>query len=107
VVFIAGNTASDPTGNVVGLADVKAQTRYILEKIKTGVEATGGSLQDIVCMNVFSTDARGSVPRCGGKSILRYPGQKYFFHNCLITNVVESAKGLTIPLKRPLTGMLA
>ena len=58
VVFIAGNTASDPSGNVTGLADVRAQTRYILEKIKMGVEAAGGTLEDIVCMNVFSTDAR-------------------------------------------------
>jgi 2-iminobutanoate/2-iminopropanoate deaminase len=58
VVFIAGNTASDPDGNVVGLADVRAQTRYILEKIKLGVEAAGGTLQDIVSMSVFTTDAR-------------------------------------------------
>jgi enamine deaminase RidA (YjgF/YER057c/UK114 family) len=57
-VFIAGNTASDPDGNVVGLADVRAQTRYILQKIKTGVESAGGTLQDIVAMNVFTTDAR-------------------------------------------------
>ena len=58
VVFIAGNTASDPSGNVIGLADVRAQTRYILEKIKLGVEAAGGTLQDIVSMSVFTTDVR-------------------------------------------------
>jgi 2-iminobutanoate/2-iminopropanoate deaminase len=58
LVFIAGDPASDPSGNVTGLADVRAQTRYTLEKIKMGVEAAGGTLEDIVCMNVFSTDAR-------------------------------------------------
>jgi 2-iminobutanoate/2-iminopropanoate deaminase len=57
-VFIAGNTASAPNGNVVGLADVRAQTRYILEKIKTGVEAAGGTVQDLVSMHIFTTDAR-------------------------------------------------
>lgn len=32
------------------------------------------------------------VPGCGGKSILRYPSLKFFFHNCLITNDLKSAK---------------
>lgn len=41
LVFIAGQTASDPEGNVVGIADARAQTRYILEKIKRAVEAAG------------------------------------------------------------------
>ncbi|MGH7827687.1 MAG: ISAzo13-like element transposase-related protein [Candidatus Binatia bacterium] len=35
---------------------------------------------------------KARVPRCGGNSILRYPCLKYFFHNCLITNDLQSAK---------------
>lgn len=58
LVFIAGNTASDPDGKVVGLGDIRAQTQYTLEKIKRGVEAAGGALGDIVSMTVFTTDAR-------------------------------------------------
>ncbi|OGP26204.1 MAG: hypothetical protein A2038_10705 [Deltaproteobacteria bacterium GWA2_57_13] len=58
MVFIAGNTASDPEGNVVGVGDIRAQTRYTLEKLKRGVEAAGGTVQDIVSMTVFTTDAR-------------------------------------------------
>jgi enamine deaminase RidA (YjgF/YER057c/UK114 family) len=57
-VFIAGNTAGDPEGKVVGVGDIRAQTRYALEKIKKGVEAAGGTLQDIVSMTIFTTDAR-------------------------------------------------
>jgi enamine deaminase RidA (YjgF/YER057c/UK114 family) len=34
MVFIAGQTASDPQGNVVGVGDARAQTRYIIDKIK-------------------------------------------------------------------------
>lgn len=42
-----GNTASDPNGNVAGLADVRAQTRYILETIKMGLEAAHSTLQNV------------------------------------------------------------
>lgn len=58
MVFIAGQTASDPQGNVVGIADVRTQTRYILEKIKRAVEAAGGTINDVVAMSVFTTDVR-------------------------------------------------
>lgn len=58
MVFIAGQTASDPQGNVVGVGDVRAQTRYVMEKIKKAVEAAGGTMDDIVAMNIFTTDVR-------------------------------------------------
>jgi enamine deaminase RidA (YjgF/YER057c/UK114 family) len=58
LVFIAGQTASDPQGNVVGVADVRAQTRYIIEKIQRAVEAAGGTIDDVVAMSVFTTDVR-------------------------------------------------
>ena len=56
MVFIAGQTASDPQGNVVGIADARAQTRYVIEKIQRAVEAAGGTMNDVVAMNVFTTD---------------------------------------------------
>lgn len=58
MVFIAGQTASDPQGNVVGVADVRAQARYILEKIQRAVEAAGGTINDVVALSVFTTDVR-------------------------------------------------
>jgi 2-iminobutanoate/2-iminopropanoate deaminase len=58
MVFIAGQTASDPEGNVVGVGDVRAQTRYIIQKIQRAVEAVGGTINDVVAMNVFTTDVR-------------------------------------------------
>jgi enamine deaminase RidA (YjgF/YER057c/UK114 family) len=58
MVFIAGQTASDPQGNVVGVADVRAQTRYIIQKIQRAVEAAGGTINDVVAMSVFTTDVR-------------------------------------------------
>ena len=51
MVFIAGQTASDHDGKVVGLGDAKAQTRFILGKIQRAVEAAGGTINDVVALN--------------------------------------------------------
>jgi enamine deaminase RidA (YjgF/YER057c/UK114 family) len=56
MVFIAGQTASDHDGKVVGVGDAKEQTRFVLGKIRRAVEAAGGTMNDIVALNVFSTD---------------------------------------------------
>ena len=58
MVFIAGQTASDHDGKVVGAGDARAQTRFILEKIQRAVEAAGGTIDDVVAMSVFSTDVK-------------------------------------------------
>lgn len=58
MVFIAGQTASDHDGKVVGVGDAATQTRFILGKIKRAVEAAGGTMNDVVAMNVFTTDVR-------------------------------------------------
>ena len=58
MVFIAGQTASDHDGKVVGAGDARAQTRFILGKIQRAVEAAGGTMNDVVALNVFTTDVR-------------------------------------------------
>jgi enamine deaminase RidA (YjgF/YER057c/UK114 family) len=58
MVFIAGQTASDHDGKVVGVGDAKEQTRFVLGNIRRAVEAAGGTMNDIVAMHVFSTDVR-------------------------------------------------
>ena len=50
MVFIAGQTASDHDGTVVGVGDAKAQTRFILGKIQRAVEAAGGTINDVVAL---------------------------------------------------------
>lgn len=54
MVFIAGQH----DGKVVGVGDAKAQTRFILGKIQRAVEAAGGTINDVVALNVFTTDVR-------------------------------------------------
>ena len=56
MVFIAGQTASDHDGKIIGVGDAKAQTRFILGKIQRAVEAAGGTINDVVALNVFTTD---------------------------------------------------
>ena len=46
VLFIAGQTASDKDGNVVGKGDIKAQTRQVFDNIKAVLEAAGGSFDN-------------------------------------------------------------
>ena len=58
MVFIAGQTASDHDGKVVGVGDARAQTRFVLEKIQRAVEAAGGTINDVVALNVFSTGVK-------------------------------------------------
>lgn len=56
MIFIAGQT-----GTVSGPPEpvnLELQTRRVFDKIKTIVEAAGGSLDDLVAMTVFLTDMR-------------------------------------------------
>ncbi|HET7873660.1 MAG TPA: RidA family protein [Terriglobales bacterium] len=57
VVFIAGQVALDPAGNVVGKGDFAAQTSQVFENLKTAVEAAGGLFENIIKLNVYLVDA--------------------------------------------------
>jgi enamine deaminase RidA (YjgF/YER057c/UK114 family) len=48
--------ALDAEGNVVGKGDMKAQTRQALENVKTVLEASGASMEDVVKVTVYVTD---------------------------------------------------
>jgi enamine deaminase RidA (YjgF/YER057c/UK114 family) len=55
-VFIAGQVALDGAGKVVGEGDAAAQAEQVYQNLKTVVEACGGTLADIVKLNVYTTD---------------------------------------------------
>ena len=55
-VWVAGTTATDDEGAVVGLGDAAAQTRYILRKIEKALAAAGASLRDVVRTRMFVTN---------------------------------------------------
>lgn len=56
VIEVAGTTAVDDAGQVVGVDDPGAQTRFILQKIEKALVAAGATLQDVVRTRMFVTD---------------------------------------------------
>jgi enamine deaminase RidA (YjgF/YER057c/UK114 family) len=54
-VWVAGTTATDATGNVVGVGDAAAQTRYALQKIEKALVEAGATLGDVVRTRLFVT----------------------------------------------------
>lgn len=60
LVFLAGQCAIDDNYNAVG--DFAAQSREVLERVVRGVEAAGGTRDDIVTMTVYMLDvANGRI----------------------------------------------
>ena len=58
-VYLAGVCGDDPkTDKIVGNGDIKIETKYALENLKNTVEAAGGTLKDIVKVNVFVKDIK-------------------------------------------------
>ena len=55
-VYVSGTLALDADGNTVGIGDAKAQTRHVLEAIRSVLEAAGGSLKDVTFNQVFLSD---------------------------------------------------
>ena len=58
VAYIAGLTARAPDGSAQGGLDDYEQAHAIFAKIKALVEAAGGTMADVVKINVYVTDIR-------------------------------------------------
>lgn len=56
VIEVAGTTAIDEAGNVVGEDDVYTQTKFILQKIEAALIQAGAGLQHVVRTRSFITD---------------------------------------------------
>ena len=55
-IFISGQVAQDTAGKIVGEGDIEAQVRQVFLNLRTVVNACGGSMEDIVKINVYVTD---------------------------------------------------
>ncbi len=56
-LYVSGQIALDQAGAVVGKGDLKAQTRQVLENLKSALASCGATLDDVVKITVFMTDA--------------------------------------------------
>lgn len=53
LLFLAGQTAGDAEGRIVAAGDIVVQYEQVLRNLKAVVEAAGGTMQDIVKLNIY------------------------------------------------------
>ena len=58
LLFIAGQTASDKDGNVVGEGDIEAQARQVFKNLSAVLEEAGGTLDNLVMTTTYITDRK-------------------------------------------------
>ena len=56
IIEVAGTTAVDEAGQVVGPGDPAKQTQFILSKIEKALKAAGAALEDVVRTRMFVTN---------------------------------------------------
>ena len=56
IVEVAGTTAVDENGQVVGPGDAGEQTKFILSKIERALTSAGATLKDVVRTRMFVTN---------------------------------------------------
>ena len=56
VVYVSGTLAFDKDNNVAHVGDAEAQTRQVLETIKSVIETAGGTMEDVTFNMIFVKD---------------------------------------------------
>ncbi|MBX3011629.1 MAG: RidA family protein [Caldilineaceae bacterium] len=89
VVEVAGTTAVDEQGQVVGLDNPGEQTRFILQKIEKALHQAGAGLPDVIRTRIFVTDISRweAVGRAHGE----------FFHTIKPVATMVEVKALISP----------
>jgi enamine deaminase RidA (YjgF/YER057c/UK114 family) len=59
-VWVAGTTATDDSGSLVGAGDAGAQARQALENIRRALEAAGASMAQVVRTRMYVTHVEDS-----------------------------------------------
>lgn len=87
--FVAGLTAHDLAGGLVGAADTYSQAKTIFTKMKSLVTAAGAQMDDIVKLNIYVTDMaeRENV----------WKARTEFFSGDFPTCALVQVSGLAIP----------
>ena len=53
MVFVSGMVPQRADGSLAGPGDIAAQTKQVCENVRAAVEAAGGSMDDVVRVDVF------------------------------------------------------
>ena len=75
IVYVSGTLAFDKDNNVAHVGDAEAQTRQVLETIKSVIETAGGTMEDVTMNHIFLTDWAnyGAINRVYAEY---FPGEK-------------------------------
>ncbi len=84
-IYVSGQAALDEKGNLVGPGDVIAQTRQVIENMKTVLAAAGATLGDVVKVTVYLAD-RDDRPK------VNEVRKKYFKGNRPASTLVEISR---------------
>lgn len=79
---MSGTTATDASGQLVGIGDPAAQTRQVLMNVRSALEQAGARLEDVVRTRIYVTD----IGRW--EAIGRVHGE-FFAHILPTTSMVE------------------
>jgi enamine deaminase RidA (YjgF/YER057c/UK114 family) len=65
IVYLAGQVASDANGKLIGEGNFEAQAEQVFRNLKIAVEAAGGTMADIVKLNIYLVAEvdQGDVPK--------------------------------------------
>ncbi|HYG98307.1 MAG TPA: RidA family protein [Terriglobales bacterium] len=55
-VFVAGTTATDEQGKIVGAEDAEVQARQAFRNVERALEKAGATMQDVVRTRIFLTN---------------------------------------------------
>lgn len=55
-IMVTGTTSVDESGNIVGVGDAYAQTKFIFQKIEKYLKEAGATLENVVWNRMYVTD---------------------------------------------------
>jgi len=72
MVFVSGQTAWNARKNIVGGANLLEQTRQALRNVETAIEASGGTLKDVVALRIYVVNYQAESAKAVGSALKEF-----------------------------------
>jgi|SRR5215472_8478918 len=72
MVFISGQTAWDARKNIVGGDNLLEQARQALRNLDAAIEASGGSLKDVVALRIYVVNHQAESANAMGSALTEF-----------------------------------